>query len=642
MIDYAYLIPLFPLITFVIVIFFSRILKERSAILAIFMMILSSIASCVVLIQVIRGGDKIVNFIWASAGIDLFVGFTVDSLSAMMLFVVSVVSCLIHIYSVGYMKDDKRYPRFFAYLSLFTSAMLSLVLSNNLMELYVFWELVGLCSYLLIGFWFEKPQAARAAKKAFIVTRFGDVGFALGIFLLFSATNVLGFENLFEKIGLVKEQTIFGIPGDVYLTISLLLLFCGAVGKSAQFPLHIWLPDAMEGPTPVSALIHAATMVAAGVYMVARLFPLFSAVPLPLLVVAYLGLITAFISATIALVATDIKKVLAYSTISQLGFMMIGLGMAKDIAAGTFHLTTHAFFKALLFLGAGSVIHAVHTQEIWQMGGLKKYMKVTYWTFIIAALSIAGIFPFSGFWSKDEILLASYLSGNYFIFAVALFCAFLTAFYMFRLCFIVFSGKTPENLHPHESPSVMTIPLIILAIFSIISGLPGSFLMHHYFQNFITGEEPLQANIYIMLASLVISLLAIFLTYCIYSKKIISLSFVKNKPFSYIYLLLKNKYYIDEIYMIILVNPFLKISSYLAKFDLKIIDGIVNLFGFLTVKLSLIYNLFDLYIVDGIVNLFGFTTKKLGELFKFLQTGLLQNYILFLVIGTIVFVYILK
>jgi NADH-quinone oxidoreductase subunit L len=399
----------------------------------------------------------------------------------------------------------------------------------------------------------------------------------------------------------------------------------------------------MEGPTPVSALIHAATMVAAGVYMVARLFPLFSSVPIPLLVVAYLGLITAFISATIALVATDIKKVLAYSTISQLGFMMIGLGMAKDISAGTFHLTTHAFFKALLFLGAGSVIHAVHTQNIWEMGGLKKYMKITYITFIIASLSIAGIFPFSGFFSKDEILLVCYNSKNYFVFVTTLFCAFLTAFYMFRLCFIVFFGKTPDNLHPHESPPVMTFPLIILAIFSVISGIFGSPFMHHSFQKFITGEKEIShPNIYIMLASLIISILAILLSYLIYGKKIISLSFVRNKPWSYIYSILKNKYYIDEIYILILINPFLKISSYLSKFDLKIIDGIVNLFGFITVKLSLIYNLFDMYIVDGIVNLFGWLTKKFGEIFKFLQTGLLQNYILFLLGATILFLYIFK
>lgn len=644
MIEYVYLIPLFPLITFIIVIFFGKFLKEKSAIISIFMMILSSLLSTFVLFEVVQGRERIVNFIWMSLGIDLFFGWSVDPLSSMMLFVVSIISCLIHIYSVGYMHGDIRYSRFFAYLSLFTFAMLSLVLSNNLMQLYIFWELVGLCSYLLIGFWFEKPSAAKAAKKAFLVTRFGDIGFALGIFLLFSATGVLGFENLFEKVKDLKSGSVGGISGDLYLTISLILLFCGAVGKSAQFPLHIWLPDAMEGPTPVSALIHAATMVAAGVYMVARLFPLFSIVSFPLMVVAYTGFLTAFISATIALVATDIKKVLAYSTISQLGFMMIGLGVSSDISAGTFHLITHAFFKALLFLCAGSVIHAVHTQEIWQMGGLKKYTKITYWTFLIAALSISGIPPFSGFFSKDEILLSCYHSKNNFIFVGSLFCAFLTSFYMFRMFFIVFSGEIRQrNHHPHESPPVMTIPLIILAIFSAISGVFGSPFMHHWFQRFITKKEIfLHPSISIMSFSTILSGLAILLAWCIYDKKIISLSFVKNRPWNYIYLLLKNKYYIDEIYMFVLIRPFLKVSSCLANFDLKIIDGIVNLFGFITVKLSLLYNLFDIYIVDGLVNLIGWTTRKSGEIFKFLQTGILQNYILFLIIGVILFVYIFK
>jgi NADH-quinone oxidoreductase subunit L len=405
---------------------------------------------------------------WLSIG-DLRVdfGLKLDALSLMMLLIVTGVGGAIHIYSFGYMHEDKGMSRFFAFMSLFTFSMLGVVLANNFIELFIFWELVGVSSYLLIGFWFEKPSAGDAAKKAFIVNRLGDIGFLLGILMVWGLLGSLNFGELQSSLK-ANPALLRGCA-----TLAGLLIFCGAVGKSAQFPLHVWLPDAMEGPTPVSALIHAATMVAAGVYMLCRVFFLLNADALH--VIAYIGGFTALLAALIAVQQNDIKRILAYSTLSQLGYMIMSVGLSGPTPA-MFHLTTHAFFKALLFLGAGSVIHALHEeQDIWKMGGLRDKMGITFWTFLIGTLALSGVPPFSGFYSKDSILAQALERKNYLLFAVGVFVAALTTFYMFRLFYVAFVGK-PRNEtaeHAHESPKVMTLPLLVLAFFAFIGGVIG-------------------------------------------------------------------------------------------------------------------------------------------------------------------------
>ena len=434
MIDYAWLIPLFPLVSFLLLIVFGKKIREGSSVLGIFFTFLSFISAVVVLIERFSSEAVKHKWVWLRVGdIDISFGFEVTALGALMLFIVTLVSFLVHVYLKGYMKGDTRLPTFYAYLGLFTFAMLGLVISTNLLQLYIFWEFVGLGSFLLIGFYFFKEEAKAAAKKAFIMTRIGDVGLFIGMILIFWHAGSFEYDAIFKAIH----------TGDLspsMITITAILIFIGAMGKSGQFPLHTWLPDAMEGPTPVSALIHAATMVAAGVYLVATMFPLFSASAVAMQTVAIVGAFTAIFAASIGLVQTDIKRVLAYSTVSQLGYMMLALGSAGYVA-GIFHLTTHAFFKALLFLAAGSVIHAVHTQNINKMGGLQKKMKVTGALFLIGTLAISGVPLLSGFFSKDEILAAAWMNGNYFLFVLAVIAAFLTAFYMFRLYFLVFTGK---------------------------------------------------------------------------------------------------------------------------------------------------------------------------------------------------------
>ncbi len=428
---------------------------------------------------------------WLAIGsLNVDFGLKLDALSLMMLLIVTGVGSAIHIYSYGYMHDDPGFSRFFACLSLFTFSMLGIVLANNFLQLFIFWELVGVSSYLLIGFWFEKPSAADAAKKAFLTNRLGDFGFMLGILTIFAVIGSLNFATIQEQ--LKANPALFGGAA----TLAGLLIFCGAMGKSAQFPLHVWLPDAMEGPTPVSALIHAATMVAAGVYMLCRVFFIFT--PDALTVIAWIGGFTALLAALIAVQQNDIKRILAYSTLSQLGYMVMAVGLGGPPAA-MFHLTTHAFFKALLFLGAGSVIHALHhEQDIWKMGALRKKMPVTFWTFLVGTLALCGVPPFSGFYSKDAILAQAWQAHNYLLFALAVFVAVLTTFYMFRLFFVAFVGERrtgvapvsnskeaaraeDESLRqarrlsyePHESPGVMIWPLRILAVASIIGGLIG-------------------------------------------------------------------------------------------------------------------------------------------------------------------------
>jgi len=555
MLENAFLIPFYPLFAFVIIVFFTRWKEKLSSYLSIGMILIGLVHSIGVLIQMIaRHGEPLemsIPFINLPE-LQLELGIWIDPLTAVMLVVVAVVSSCVQIYSLGYMHGDPRWSRYFSYLSLFTFSMLGLVIANNFFMIFIFWELVGLTSYLLIGFWFEKKSASDAGKKAFITTRIGDLGFIVGLLMLGLYAGTFNYQEVF---GIVKSGTL----SPAILATAGIFIFCGAVGKSAQFPLHVWLPDAMEGPTPVSALIHAATMVAAGVYLVARAMPLFSASATASMVVAIIGLITSFMAATIALTQFDIKRVLAYSTVSQLGYMIMALGLygvdtyhhhhSPGFYAGTFHLMTHAFFKALLFLGAGSVIHAVHSNDIRDMGGLYGKMKITAITFVVASLSIAGIFPLSGFWSKDEIVAAT--SGHPIFMFFTLAIAFMTAFYMFRLCFLTFTGKPRDQHkfdHAHESPKSMTVPLMVLGFLSVFAGWVGLPWLSHGFSSFVFHGEAYHAhaNYLLMLISTVVAVSGIGLAYAMYYKKAISPDTIVAK-FKPIYTLLYNKYYFDEL-----------------------------------------------------------------------------------------------
>ena len=511
-------------------------------------------------------------------------GILLDPISVMMLVVITTVSFMVHIYSNGYMKGEKGFERFFATLSLFTFSMLGLVVATNIFQMYIFWELVGVSSYLLIGFYYEKPSAVKASKKAFIVTRFADLGFLIGILMLSFNTKTFDFIPLTSSNG----PAIAGHFGATFMglsvmTWSLIFVFMGGAGKSAMFPLHIWLPDALEGPTPVSALIHAATMVVAGVYLVARLFPIYAiSAPEGLMVVGYIGCFSSLFAAVIACTQMDIKRVLAYSTMSQIGYMMVGLGVAKldpsnpeaslGFMASMFHLFTHAMFKALLFLGAGAIIHAVHSNVMNEMGGLRKYLPITHITFLIACLTIAGVPFLSAFFSKDEILTAAYHS-NMLIFYVQLFVAGLTAFYMFRLYFRVFWNKEPHYHHtPHESPLTMTIPLLFLAVAAIFSGyIP--------FSHFVSADGvPFTSEIEygIAIPSVIVGFLGIFIAFIMYKKE-------SNLPdkvaagFNFFYKWAFNKFYIDEVYLFVTKKIIFRyISRPVAWFDRFIVDGTMN------------------------------------------------------------------
>ncbi|MCH8927450.1 MAG: NADH-quinone oxidoreductase subunit L [Candidatus Marinimicrobia bacterium] len=594
-------------------------------------------------------------------GFEIELGILVDNLTIMMAFIVTLVSSLVHIYSISYMKDDPRYNRYFAFLSLFSFSMLIIVLSNNLFGLYIGWELVGISSYLLIGFWFEKDSASDAGKKAFLVNRIGDFGFFIGILLFFSSVGSFNYGDIIAGIqaGQIK---------DGMLTAAGILLFTGAIGKSAQVPLHIWLPDAMEGPTPVSALIHAATMVAAGVYMVGRIYPFFS--PGALLFIAYVGAITAFITATIAIVRKDIKKVLAYSTVSQLGYMIMALGVGGYVS-GIWHLTTHAFFKSLLFLGAGSVIHAAHTNDMFKMGGFRKKMPITFWTFLIATLAISGVPLFSGFFSKDAILTAALVFGlanpaHIILFILALVSAGLTSFYMFRALFLTFYGKPKDEeiySHIHESPSSMTIPMMILAALTILitldnwpgfQNLPGVGEFAGWFQHLIqkpasiatavaTAGETVEHAVSHETAHTIATWLSIFvagtgilLAYLFYYKKSLSAKKV-SKSLSSIYTLLRNKYYFDEFYGASVVRGVLGLSRVSAKFDIKIVDGAVNGTAKVGLYISRVSRWFDDHIVDGAVNGTALISMFLGSRLRRIQTGKIENYVAFLLVGILIF-----
>ena len=452
------------------------------------------------------------------------IGVLLDPISVMMLVVVSTVSFMVHIYSLGYMKGEKGFERFFSFLSLFSFSMLGLVVATNIFQMYIFWELVGVSSFLLIGFYYEKPSAVRASKKAFIVTRFADLGFLIGILILSFNTKTFDFITLTDIHGTaITQGGGIAFMGLSVMTWSMIFVYMGGVGKSAMFPFHIWLPDAMEGPTPVSALIHAATMVVAGVYLVARMFPIYAiSAPGALEVVAYVGAFSSLFAAVIACTQTDIKRVLAYSTMSQIGYMMLALGVSGyggheglGYMASMFHLFTHAMFKALLFLGAGAIIHAVHSNHMTEMGGLRKYLPITHITFLIACLTIAGIPPLSGFFSKDEILAAAF-HHNKFLFAVEYAVAGLTAFYMFRLYFSIFWGKETHYHHtPHEAPFTMTFPLIFLALGSVFAGFIP-------FSELVTSDgKPFETELELIVAipSVLIGLLGIGIAYIMYKRE---------------------------------------------------------------------------------------------------------------------------
>ena len=571
----AWLIPLFPLLSFLILLLFGKRLKEASAYVGILFTLASLIYSILVLFERFSEPTYSTKFEWLTIGdLHLTAGFEVNQLNALMLFIVSLVSFLVHTYSKGYMHGDERFPVFYAYLGLFTFAMLGLVISPNLLQTYIFWELVGVGSFLLIGFYYYKEEAKAAAKKAFIMTRIGDVGLFIGMILLFWQTNSFEYSEIFSAVEA-------GAVSQTMITLTAILIFIGAVGKSGQFPLHTWLPDAMEGPTPVSALIHAATMVAAGVYLVAALFPLFLASKTALLTIAVIGAVTAIFAASIGLVQTDIKRVLAYSTVSQLGYMMLALGTAGYVA-GVFHLMTHAFFKALLFLAAGSVIHAVHTQNIEEMGGLWKKLKLTGPLFLIGTLAISGVPGLSGFFSKDEILIAAWEGGHRVLFLLALIAAFMTAFYMFRLFFMVFTGEARGNQkHVHESPNNMTYPMILLGILAVIAGYVntpwfGSFLGDWLVDgNPALGNGHIEGPIWIMIAATVVSLAGIYLAYLMYYKRSIARNWLSGTGDT-LHTILLNKYYVDEFYQMTVVAV-IKAISYLLRFiDVFVVEGLVK------------------------------------------------------------------
>ena len=600
MINQLLAVPLAPFLAFAIISLFTLRYNRLSTFISIFGIAISLILSLNLAVNLIISPIHEEYFMpWIKIGsVQIPLEIIADPLSVMMLVVVSLVSLCIQVYSLGYMHGETGLARYYGFISLFSFSMLVLVLSNNFVQMYMAWELVGLCSYLLIGFWYHKPSAAAAGKKAFLTTRLGDVGFLIGILLIFKLTGTLSFSEVAQAISQGE------VAGPAITLISI-LVFCGAIGKSAQFPLHVWLPDAMEGPTPISALIHAATMVAAGVYLTARLFFIFLPSTEALAVVAYIGGFTALFAATIALAQNDIKKIVAYSTISQLGFMMLALGSGGYTPA-CFHLMTHAFFKALLFLCAGSVIHSLHSNNIWDGGGLLRKMPITGLCFIMGGLSLAGLPTFDGFFSKDEIILTVFASGNTILFTTAAITVFLTAFYTFRLFFVVFTGEEKKDTHVHESPLVMTLPMILLAILSLISGWCGPQFSHliHAEGAFHPEEEPL-----VMYLSVLLALAGIFSAWVVYAKKEVS-SERLCQQFAPVNSLLTNKYWIDELYG----------------------STVVRLVQFV----SLVSKWIDIYLVDGMVNGTGRLTVLFGRLIRLIQTGYLQNYIFLMIAGIVI------
>ena len=631
--NYVWLIPTLPLAAFLVTLILGKwFIKDKAHWIPILAMAASFGLSVAAFIQIRGAEHPFIQEFWRWIPVEKFqvpIGIQVDQLSAVMMLVVTGVGLLIFIYSKGYMHLDPGYYRFFAYLSLFAFSMLMLVLANNYLLLYFGWEAVGLCSYYLIGFYYHKPAAASAGKKAFLTNRVGDFGFGLAVMLIFVTFGTLQYTEVFKAI----EE---GVGGQGVMIAIALLLFMGAMGKSAQFPLHVWLPDAMEGPTPVSALIHAATMVTAGVYLVARSSVIFASAETAMLVVAIIGTFTAIFAASIGIAQNDIKKVMAYSTVSQLGFMFMALGVGAWVAA-IFHLAMHAFFKALLFLGSGSVIHSLSgEQDMRKMGGLRKKIPYTYWTLMAGALALAGIFPLAGFWSKDEILGAGFKGGAYVMWGVGLITAFITAFYTFRLMFMTFHGESrvdPEVAkHVHESPKSMVVPLTILAFLSVVAGFvvgipPENGLLHKYLApvfepaNVIRGvhEAPFGTEDVILMAiSLAVAAAGILLAYWFYIKRPKVLPQRAAAAAGPLYKAIYNKWYIDEIYNATIIR--------------LVVDGSRWLWRWI-----------DAGLIDGTVNAVGKAWVVFGWIARPFQTGKVQNYALvmflalFIVVAVIIF-----
>ena len=638
--SYIALIPLLPLTGFVLLgIFGRRYLKNSSGIIGTGLLLVSAVLSLYTAYNYFfvegKVGDSYqtitaIKFTWLSfsENVSIDMGIILDPISVMMLVVVTFVSLMVHIFSLGYMKGEERFSTYYAFLGLFTFSMLGLVVSSNLFQIYMFWELVGVSSYLLIGYYYDRPSAVAASKKAFIVTRFADLGFLVGILILAFYGETLDFKTLIENLTSQQSSQFLAITtasfvGVSALTWALTLVFIGGAGKSAMFPLHIWLPDAMEGPTPVSALIHAATMVVAGVYLVARLFPLFIITPVSLAIVTVVGVVSAFLAAIIACTQTDIKRVLAYSTMSQIGYMMFALGVSGyngenglGYTASMFHLFTHAFFKSLLFLAAGVVIHFIHSNEMKDMGGLRKYLPVTNLSFLVACLAIAGIPPFAGFFSKEEILLAAY-NSNKIVYGVALFTSGLTAFYMFRLYFSIFWNKPTEVHNAHgEGPFSMKFPLIILAICSIVAGfIPFGKYVSSDRTALKTHFDPLFS-----IAPVAFGIIGILLAMWMYKKES-DKSEKLSQSLGGFYKAAYKKFYIDEIYLFITQKIiFNLIGRPAAWIDKNIVDGLMN----------------------GIAN----ATASVSGFIKGIQSGKVQSYAIYFFGGivalAVVFLYLWK
>lgn len=624
------LIPLLPLVGFLIVGIFWPYFKGKGHYIALPLVIGSWAIATMEFFKSFTDPPQI-TFVydWIRSGhLDIGISLQYDHLAAIMLFMVTTVAMLVHLYTVGYMHGDSGYDRFFSYISLFTFSMIMLVLSDNLVEMFIFWEAVGLCSYLLIVHWYERRPSWLAANKAFIMNRVGDFGFLLGIFLTYTVFGSVRFADIFPAVSAHLHQTVniaSAFNGSVnipVLDLIALLLFLGAVGKSAQIPLHPWLPDAMEGPTPISALIHAATMVTAGVFMIARMNPLYNAAPMALHVVAWTGALTAIVAATIALTQPDIKKIIAYSTMSQLGYMVMVCGLG-GYGAGIFHLLTHGAFKALLFLGAGSVIHSLSgEQDVFRMGGLRKYVGLTFVTMLIGSLALSGIPPFAGYYSKDLILVTAYQQGPFgqMLWLIGVLTAVLTAFYSFRLLFLVFWGKerfhsegSGHAVHPHESPLTMTIPLVLLSIAAIVAGWAGE---HYGVLEYLAQELPLPkgnpaagslSEDALKGLSIAVGVFGIFVAWAFYGRaSTIPASLAKGFPFFYKISLFK--WYFDELYDLVFVRTsFLIGRLFWQELDKGVIDGIVN----------------------GVAAFF----RNSGLGLRRYQTGQLQNYAMVMAIG---------
>jgi NADH-quinone oxidoreductase subunit L len=623
MVKLAWLIPTLPLLAWAVILLVGKRTPGKGAPIGIVAVGVGWVLSIGILAGVIAGDAPYsIGTTWApiSGQFNIPIGIDVDGLAAVLLFVVTTVSLFVQIYSVSYMRGDERYTIFFSKLSLFTAGMLIVVLANNLLMLLVGWEIMGICSYFLIGHYWEDHANSRAAIKAFLTTRVGDLGFMAGIFVLFWGARSF-------EIPRIVDAAHSGALSSGTITLGAVLLFCGAIGKSGQFPLHTWLPDAMAGPTPVSALIHAATMVAAGVFLVGRMYPVFEASPGALNEVAIIGAVTMLIAAMLALIQDDIKRVLAYSTVSQLAYMMAGLGVG-GYTAGIFHLFTHAFFKALLFLAAGSVIHSIHTNNLSEMGGLRKVMPWTFWTFTIGALSLAGIIPLSGFWSKDEILNDAWRAGfgggvegvatsqavAQVVFVIGVITAFLTAFYVARMLWLAFGGSYRGAGHPHESDTIILVPLVVLAIGSVFAGVVGSPLIGSnnigkwISTPLLPSEGAIQVNWGLVVLSTVIAVLGIAAGGALYRRGLPEREYLQRVPA--LYTLLERKYFLDDLYEGVFVRA-------------------------VTGQLAPATYWFDQRVIDGVVNGAGLGTRRLSRGLRYLQSGQAQWYAAALFVGVI-------